>query len=149
MTSQAAERSFEPLAAKSSHLVSNSPPCSSLSLSTNETAANTVPVTTKPLQGARVSHLAGSFRTTRSRSTTRALDTAAMLDETLSLFVEATGKDEASMRQQLMSKRQERVAAESGPVEDTRGREATPPHQEEGSVGVLQEVAKLETKEAG
>ena len=77
----AAERSFEPLAAKSSHLVRNSPPCSSLSLSTNETAANTLPVPTKPLQGARVSHLAGSFRTTRSWSTTRALDTAAMLEE--------------------------------------------------------------------
>ena len=28
-----------------------------------------------------------------------------MLGETLSLFVEATGKDEASMRQQLVSKR--------------------------------------------
>ena len=32
-----------------------------------------------------------------------------MLEETLSLFVEATGKDEASMRQQLMSKRPEEL----------------------------------------
>ena len=105
----AAERSFEPLAGKNSHLVSSSPPCNSLSLSTNETAANTLPVTTKPLQGARVSHLAGSFRATRPRSTTRALDTAAMLEETPSLFVEAIGKDEASMRRQLESKKPEEL----------------------------------------
>ena len=106
----AAERSFEPLAAKSSHLVSNSPPCSSLSLSTSETAANMLPATDKLLQGTGgLKHSAGSFRATRPRSTTRALDTAAMLEETLSLFVEATGKDEASMRQQLMSKRPEEL----------------------------------------
>ena len=106
----AAEHSFEPLAAKSSHLVSNSPPCSSLSLSTSETAANVLPVTDKPLQGTgSLRHSAGSFRATRPPSTTRALDTAAMLEETLSLFVEATGKDEASMREQLVSKRPEEL----------------------------------------
>ena len=98
-----------PLIPRNDHILLDWVPCSSLSLTTNETAANTLPVTTKPLQGARVSHLAGSFRTTRSRSTTRSLDTAAMLEETLSLFVEATGKDEASMRQQLMSKRPEEL----------------------------------------
>ena len=32
-----------------------------------------------------------------------------MREETLSLFVEATGKDEASMRQQLVSKRPEEL----------------------------------------
>ena len=106
----AAERSFEPLPAKSPHLVSNSPPCSSLSLNTSETATNMLPVTDKPLQGTGgLKHSVGSFRATRPRSTTRALDTAAMLEETLSLFVEATGKDEASMRQQLMSKRPEEL----------------------------------------
>ena len=53
----------------------------------------------------------GAFvlRGARPRSTTRAQDTAAMREETLSLFVEATGKDEASMRQQLVSKRPEEL----------------------------------------
>ena len=36
---------------------------------------------------------------------TRAQDNTAALEETLRLFVEATGKDEASMRQQLVNKR--------------------------------------------
>ena len=59
------------------------------SLSTSETAASMLPVTSKPLQGARgFSHSEGSFRATRQRSTTRLQDTAAMLEETLSLFVE-------------------------------------------------------------
>ena len=59
------------------------------SLSTSETAASMLPVTSKPFQGARgFSHSAGSFRATRQRSTTRLQDTAAMLEETLSLFVE-------------------------------------------------------------
>ena len=48
-------------------------------------------------------------RGARPRSTTRAQNNAAMLKETLSLFVEATGKDEDSMRQQLMNKRQEQL----------------------------------------
>ena len=53
----------------------------------------------------------GAFvlRGARTRSTTRAQDTAAMLEDTLSLFVEATGKDESSMRQQLVSKRPEEL----------------------------------------
>ena len=80
----------------------------------SETPANTLPVNTKPLQGARVSHLAGSFRALRPRSTTRAQDNTAVLEETLWLFVEATGKDDASMRQQLANKR---------PVELLRDRE--------------------------
>ena len=41
----------------------------------------------------------------RPRSNTRAQDNTAVLEETQRLFVEATGKDEASMRQQLVSKR--------------------------------------------
>ena len=55
-------------------------------------------VTSKPLQ-------AGSFRATRPRSNTRDHDNVAMLEETLRLVVEATGKDEASARQQLVNKR--------------------------------------------
>ena len=51
----------------------------------------------------------GRVRGARPKSTTRAQDNAAMLEETLSLFVEATGKDEASMRQQLVSKRPEEL----------------------------------------
>ena len=82
----------------------------SLSLSTSETAANILPVTSKPPQGARgFSHSVGSFRATRQRSTTRRQDTATMLEETLSLFVEATGKNEASMSQQLVNKRPEEL----------------------------------------
>ena len=91
--------SDEPLVTASSHLVNDSPPCSPPSLGMSETPANTLPLTTK------VSHLAGSFRATRPRSNTRAHDNAAVLKETLRLFVEATGKDEASMRQQLVNKR--------------------------------------------
>ena len=106
--------SDEPLVTASSHLVKDSPPCSPPSLGMSETPANTVPVTTKPLQGVRVSHLAGSFRAMRPRSNTRAHVNAAVLEETLRLFVEATGKDEASMRQQLVNKR---------PVELLRDRE--------------------------
>ena len=51
------------------------------------------------------------FRGARIRSTTRAPlntrshDNAAVLQETLRLFVEATDEDEASMRQQLVNKR--------------------------------------------
>ena len=51
----------------------------------------------------------GRVRGARPKSTTRAQDNAAMLEETLSLFVKATGKDEASMRQQLVSKRPEEL----------------------------------------
>ena len=89
----------------SSHLVNDSPPCSPPPLGVRETPASTLPVNTKPLQGARVSHLAGSLRTSRPRSITRAQDNTAVLEETLKLFVEAIGEDEASIRQQLVNKR--------------------------------------------
>ena len=51
------------------------------------------------------SNFSGKFRKGRSRSSTRAQDNTVVLEETLRLFVEATGKDEASMRQQLVNKR--------------------------------------------
>ena len=54
--------SDESLVAASPHLVNDSPPCSPPPLGVRETPASTLPVTTKPLQGARLSHLAGSFR---------------------------------------------------------------------------------------
>ena len=97
--------SDESLVAVSPHLVNDSSPCSPPPLGVRETPANTPPVNTKPLQGARVGHLAGSSRAPRLRSITRAQDNTAVLEETLKLFVEATGKDEASMRQQLVNKR--------------------------------------------
>ena len=43
-------------------------------------------------------NLAGGFRGGRPRSTTRAKEAAVLVDETLSFFVKATGKDEGSMR---------------------------------------------------
>ena len=122
--------SDEPLVAASSRLVNDSPPCSPPSLGMRETPANTLRVTTKDLQGARVSHLAVSFRATRPRSNTRDHDNAAVLEETLRRFVEATGKNEASMRQQLVNKRASGVAASSRTLENTRGGEATLPSQE-------------------
>ena len=97
--------SDEPLVAVSSRLVNDSPPCSPPSLGMSEIPANTLSVTTKPLQEARVSHSAGSFRATRPRSNTRDHDNVAMLEEILRLVFEATGKDEASTRQQLVNKR--------------------------------------------
>ena len=97
--------SDESLVAVSPHLVNDSPPCSPPSLDVRETPASMLQVNNKPPQEARVSHLAGSFRAPRPRSSTRAQDNAAVLEETLRLFVEATGKDDASMRQQLVSKR--------------------------------------------
>ena len=97
--------SDEAVATASSHLVNDSSPCSPPPLGVRETLASTLPVNNKPLQGARVSHLAGSSRALRPRSITRAQDNTAVLEETLKLFVEATGKDEASMRQQLVNKR--------------------------------------------
>ena len=101
--------SDESLVAVSPHLVNDSPPCSPPSLDLRETPASMLPVNNKPPQEARVSHLAGSFRAPRPRSSTRAQDNAAVLEETLRLFVEATGKDDASMRQQLVSKRPEEL----------------------------------------
>ena len=101
--------SDESLVAVSPHLVNDSPPCSSPSLDVRETPASMLPVNNKPPQEARVSHLAGSFRAPRPRSSTRAQDNAAVLEETLRLFVEATGKGDASMRQQLVSKRPEEL----------------------------------------
>ena len=97
--------SDESLVTVGSHLANDSSPCSPPPLGVRETPASTLPVNTKPLQGARVSHLAGSSRAPRPRSTTRAQDNTAVLEETLKLFVEATGKNEASMRQQLVNKR--------------------------------------------
>ena len=63
--------SDEPQVAARSHLVNDSPPCSPPSLGVRETPSSTLPVNTKPLQGARVSHLAGSLRASRPRSSTR------------------------------------------------------------------------------
>ena len=51
------------------------------------------------------SNFSGKSRTGRSRSSTRAQDNVAMLEETMRLVVEATGKDEDSARQQLVNKR--------------------------------------------
>ena len=51
----------------------------------------------------------GRVRGARPKSTTRTQDNAAMLEETLSLIVKATGKNEASMREQLVSKRPEEL----------------------------------------
>ena len=97
--------SDESLVAVSPHLVNDSPPCSPPPLDVRETPASALSVNTKPLQGPRASHLTGSFRAPRPRSSTRAQDNADVLEETLRLFVEATGKDEASTRQQLENKR--------------------------------------------
>ena len=61
---------------------------------------------TNPLPASQsFSNFSGKSRKGRPRSNTRAQDNTAVLEETLRLFVEATGKDEASMRQQLVSKR--------------------------------------------
>ena len=54
-------------------------------------------------------NLAGGFRGGRPRSTTRAQEATSLIDETLSFFVKATGKDEASMRQQLTSQKREEL----------------------------------------
>ena len=51
------------------------------------------------------SNFSGKSRKGRSRSGTRAQDNVAMLEETVRLVVEATGRDEASARQQLVNKR--------------------------------------------
>ena len=91
--------SDEALVTASSHLVNDSSPCSPPPLDVRETLASALPVNTKPLQGARVSHLAGSFRAPGPRSISRAQDNTAVLEETLRLF------DDASMRQQLVNKR--------------------------------------------
>ena len=55
--------------------------------------------------GQSFSNFSGKSRKGRPRSSTRAQDNTAVLEETLRLFVEATDKDEASMRQQLVNKR--------------------------------------------
>ena len=47
----------------------------------------------------------GKSRKGKPRSNTRAQDNTAVLEETLRLFVEAAGKDEALMRQKLVNKR--------------------------------------------
>ena len=57
---------------------------------------------TSPLPASQsFSNFSGMSRKGRPRSSTRAQDNTAVLEETLRLFVEATDKDEASMRQQL------------------------------------------------
>ena len=63
--------SDEALFTDRSHLVNDSPPCSPPPLGVRETPASTLPVNTKPLQGARVSHLAGSLRASRPAITGR------------------------------------------------------------------------------
>ena len=61
---------------------------------------------TSPLPASQsFSNFSGKSRKGRPRSSTRAQDNTAVLEETLRLFVEATDKDEASMRQQLVNKR--------------------------------------------
>ena len=75
--------SDEAVVAANSHLVNDSSPCSPPPLGVRETPASTLPVNNKPLQGARVSHLAGSSRAPRPRSITRAQDNTAVLEETL------------------------------------------------------------------
>ena len=51
------------------------------------------------------SNFSGKPQKGRPRSSMRAQDNTAVLEETLRLFVEVTDKDEASMRQQLVNKR--------------------------------------------
>ena len=61
---------------------------------------------TSPLPASQsFSNFSGKSRNGRPRSNMRAQDDTAVLEETLRLFVEATDKDEASMRQQLVNKR--------------------------------------------
>ena len=61
---------------------------------------------TSPLPASQsFSNLSGKSQKGRPRSSMRAQDNTAVLEETLRLFVEATDKDEASMRQQLVNKR--------------------------------------------
>ena len=50
-------------------------------------------------------NITGLLSGARPLTSSRAQEAAAVLDETLSFFVKATGKEEASMRQQLMSKK--------------------------------------------
>ena len=61
---------------------------------------------TSPLPASQsFSNFSGKSRKGRPRSNTRAQDNTAALEETLRLLVEATDKDEASMRQQLVNRR--------------------------------------------
>ena len=92
---------------------------------------------TRGFRGARIRS------TTRAPLNTRARGSAAVLEETLRLFVEATDKDKASMRQQLVNKR---------PAELLRSRDSGKHawrRSEEGSVGVLQKDAEVQTQEPG
>ena len=52
----------------------------------------------------------------------RAQDATSLIDETLSFFVKATGKDEASMRHQLTSQKREEVRRSRDHWENTRRR---------------------------
>ena len=45
----------------------------------------------------------------KKRSDTRAQEAASLIDETLNFFVKTTGKDEASMRQQLTGQKREEL----------------------------------------
>ena len=68
-------------------------------------SANQAMVTSSLPASQSFSNFSGKSRKGRPRSSTRAQDNTAVLEETLRLFVEATDKDEASMRQQLVNKR--------------------------------------------
>ena len=63
-------------------------------------------VVTSPLPASQgFSNFSGKSRKGQPQSDTQARDNTAVLEETLRLFVEATDKDEASMRQHLVNKR--------------------------------------------
>ena len=51
----------------------------------------------------------GTIRGRQKRSDTRAQEAAPLIDETLNYFVKTTGKDEASMRQQLTGQKREEL----------------------------------------
>ena len=56
-----------------------------------------------------LSSYSGKFRGRQKRSDTRAQEAASLIDETLNFFVKTTGKDEASMRQQLTGQKREEL----------------------------------------
>ena len=73
---------------------------------TNKSLSVSQAMVTSPLPASQsFSNFSGKSRNGRPRSNMRAQDDTAVLEETLRLFVEATDKDEASMRQQLVNKR--------------------------------------------
>ena len=54
-----------------------------------------------------LSSYSGKFRGRQKRSDMRAQEAASLIDETVNFFVKTTGKDEASMRQQLTGQKRE------------------------------------------